>query len=84
MINYAIIQATEIPKLDFTQLCNDNANSLAYNNDKTLVIIKFKGKPPKTLQGVKSEVVNGKTIHTQQEIREIITNPINGWLMEQK
>lgn len=84
MINYAIIQATEVAKLDFTQLCNDNANSLTYSNDKTLVVVKFKGKLPKTLQGVKLEVINGNTVHTQQEIRSIITDPINGWILEQK
>ena len=84
MINYAIIRATEIPKLDFTQLCNDSAKSLTYNNDKTLAIVKFKGKLPKTLHGLKLKVVNGNTVHTQQEIRAIITNPANGWVMIQK
>tara|TARA_R100001129_G_C5161274_1_gene201927 strand:+ start:325 stop:555 length:231 start_codon:yes stop_codon:yes gene_type:complete len=61
-IKYVIINSSEVSSVDFSQVLEDSADTLRYNNNKTKTILKFKGETPSFL--------NGKTQYTNSEMLE--------------
>lgn len=61
-IKYVIINSSEVSSVDFSQVLEDSADTLRYNNNKTKTILKFKGETPFFL--------NGKTQYTNSEMLE--------------
>ena len=61
-IKYVIINSSEVSSVDFSQVLEDSADTLRYNNNKTKTNLKFKGETPSFL--------NGKTQYTNSEMLE--------------
>ncbi len=68
---YVIIDASEVSSVDFTQVCEDSADTVRYNLDNTKALVKFNGSTPSFL--------DGKTQYTHAEIRVILTDAAQGW-----
>ena len=68
---YVIIEASEVSSVDFTQVCEDSADTVRYNLDNSKALVKFDGSTPSFL--------NGKTQYTHAEIRAILTDDAQGW-----
>jgi len=66
MRNYVIIDASEVPSVDFSQVLETSADTLRYNvaGDKTFV--KYEGETPSFLVG--------KPSFSHSEILEILSN----------
>ena len=71
MINYAIVNKSELASFDFSKLLNNSANFIKTSNNGSKCIVKYKGSKPSFL--------DGKTIYTHSEILEITTNPSGEW-----
>ena len=74
MINYVIVNKSEIASFDFSKLLNTSADFLRTSNDGTKCIIKYQGDKPNFL--------DGKTIYTHAEILEITRNSSGDWYTE--
>ena len=61
---YVIITTSEVSSVDFSQIKEDSASTLRYNNDNTKTFVKFTGNIPSFLQD--------KTQYTNSEILEIL------------
>ena len=68
---YVIIEASEVSSVDFSQVCEDSADTVRYNLDNNKALVKFDGSTPSFL--------NGKTQYTHTEIRAILTDEAQGW-----
>ena len=68
---YVIIEASEVSSVDFSQVCEDSADTVRYNLDNTKALVKFDGSTPSFL--------NGKTEYTHAQIRAILTDEAQGW-----
>tara|TARA_R100001509_G_scaffold162314_1_gene133610 strand:+ start:417 stop:671 length:255 start_codon:yes stop_codon:yes gene_type:complete len=68
---YVIIDASEVSSVDFSQVCEDSADTVRYNLDNSKALVKFDGSTPSFL--------NGKTQYTHTEIRSILTDEAQGW-----
>lgn len=62
---YAIINASEVSSVDFSQVNQTSASSLRYSVDNSQTFVKFDGDTPSFL--------SGKTLYTHSEIRTILT-----------
>lgn len=67
MRNYVIIEASEVPSVDFNQVLEASADALVYSLDGTKTIVKYEGTQPSFLIG--------KTEYTHAEILSIIEGP---------
>ena len=74
MINYVIVNKSEIASFDFSKLLNTSADFLRTSNDGTKCIVKYQGDKPNFL--------DGKTIYTHAEILEITRNSSGDWYTE--
>jgi len=61
---YVIIEADEVDNVDFSQVVENNANSIRYKADNSQAIIKFEGDTPSFLEG--------KTQYSHSEILAIV------------
>ena len=61
---YVIIEASEVDNVDFSQVVENNANSIRYKADESQAIVKFEGDPPSFLEG--------KTQYSHSEILAIV------------
>ena len=43
---YVIIDASEVSSVDFSQVCEDSADTVRYNLDNTKALVKFDGSTP--------------------------------------
>ena len=68
---YVIIEASEVSSVDFSQVCEDSADTVRYNLDNSKALVKFDGSTPSFL--------NEKTQYTHTEIRAILTDEAQGW-----
>mgnify|MGYP001257036098 FL=1 len=68
---YVIIEASEVSSVDFSQVCEDSADTVRYNLDNSKALVKFDGNTPSFL--------NEKTQYTHTEIRAILTDEAQGW-----
>ena len=64
MRNYVIIDASEVPSVDFDQVMETSADTLRYNVAGTQTFVKFEGDTPSFLEG--------KTANTHSEMLEIL------------
>ena len=48
---YVIIEADEVASVDFSQVVENNANSIRYKADDSQAIVKFEGDTPSFLEG---------------------------------
>ena len=74
MINYVIVNKSEIASFDFSKLLNTSADFLRTSNDGTKCIVKYQGDKPNFL--------DGKTIYTHAEILEITSASSGDWYTE--
>ena len=68
---YVIIEASEVSSVDFSQVCEDSADTVRYNLDRSKALVKFDGSTPSFL--------DGKTQHTHAQIKTILTDEAQGW-----
>ena len=68
---YVIIDASEVSSVDFSQVCENSADTMRYNLDKTKALVKFDGSTPSFL--------TGKTEYTHSQIKAILTDVPQGW-----
>jgi len=61
---YVIIEASEVDSVDFSQVVENNANSIRYKADDSQAIVKFQGDTPSFLEG--------KTQYSHSEILAIV------------
>ena len=61
---YVIIEASEVDSVDFSQVVENNANSIRYKADESQAIVKFEGDTPSFLEG--------KTQYSHSEILAIV------------
>ena len=64
---YVIIEASEVDSVDFSQVVENNANSIRYKADDSQAIVKFEGDTPSFLIG--------KPQYTREEILSILSGP---------
>jgi hypothetical protein len=67
MRNYVIIEASEVPSVDFNQVLEASADALVYSLDGTKTIVKYEGTQPFFLLG--------KTEYNHAEILSILEGP---------
>ena len=72
-MRYVIINSGEVYKVRFSEVIETSQYTLRYSMDTTETIVKFEGDTPSFL--------DGKTQYTQTQMREIINNPENGWIL---
>lgn len=61
---YVIIEASEVDSVDFSQVVENNANSIRHKADDSQAIVKFEGDTPSFLEG--------KTQYSHSEILAIV------------
>ena len=61
---YVIIEASEVDNVNFTQVVENNTNSIRYKADDSQAIVKFQGDTPSFLEG--------KTQYSHSEILAIV------------
>ena len=64
MRNYVIIDASEVPSVDFNNVLETSADTLRYNLAGSQTFVKFEGDTPSFLEG--------KTANTHSEILTIL------------
>ena len=64
MRNYVIIDATEVPNVDFSQVCETSADTLRYSVAGDQTFLKFEGEAPSFLEG--------KVQYSHSEMLEIL------------
>lgn len=67
MRNYVILEASEVPSVDFNQVLEASADALIYSLDGTKTIVKYEGTQPFFLLG--------KVEYSHAEILDIISGP---------
>lgn len=72
-MRYVIINSGEVYKVRFSEVIETSQYTLRYSMDTSETIVKFEGDTPSFL--------DGKTQYTQTQMREIINNPENGWIL---
>jgi len=65
--NYVIIDASEVPSVDFDQVAETSIDTLRYSLDGTKTFVKYEGTQPSFL--------SGKTEYTHSEILAILAGP---------
>jgi len=71
MINYIILDCSEIDKVNFDEILITSIDTLRLNNDATKTIIKWIGEEPTFV----SELLSKSVIYTNEEILEILNQP---------
>ena len=65
--NYVILNDSDIPSIDFSQVMETSADTLRYSVDGSQTFVKFEGSTPSFLEG--------KTQSTYSEILTILAGP---------
>jgi len=71
-MKYVTILAEQIASVDFSQVLETSEDTLRYNNDRSLALLKFEGETPSFLEG--------KTTYDYEEIMQILDSP--DWTQE--
>ena len=66
-MKYVTILAEEVANVDFNQVLETSEDTLRYNNDRSLALLKFDGDTPSFLEG--------KTTYDYEQIMEILDSP---------
>lgn len=64
---YVILDAVDVPSIDFSQVMETSADTLRYSLDGSQTFVKFEGSTPSFL--------DGKTQYTHSEILTILAGP---------
>tara|TARA_R100000664_G_scaffold31914_1_gene46074 strand:+ start:4333 stop:4554 length:222 start_codon:yes stop_codon:yes gene_type:complete len=70
---YVIINSDDVDTVRFSEVVESSQHTLRYSMDTSETIVKFEGDTPSFLEG--------KTQYTKNQMREIINNPENGWIL---
>ena len=70
-LKYAIINASEVSSMDFSQLSTTSQDTMRYNVAEDKAIVKFTGNTPSFL--------SGKTIYSHSEILTVVNNTGGEW-----
>ena len=73
-MKYVTILAEQVASVDFNQVLETSEETLRYNNDRSLALLKFNGDTPSFLEG--------KTTYDYEQIMEILDSP--EWTQEDK
>jgi hypothetical protein len=68
---YLIIPSTEVPKVDFSQVCETSAETLRFSIDQTKTFIKWDGEAPTFIV----DILGAEGPYTNPEILEILNGP---------
>ena len=68
---YLIIPATEVSKVDFTQVCETSAETLRFSTSGDKTFIKWDGESPSFV----ADIVDAEGPYTYSEILEILSGP---------
>jgi len=71
-MKYVTILAEQVANIDFNQVLETSEETLRYNNDRSLALLKFEGNTPSFLEG--------KTTYDYEQIMEILDSP--DWTQE--
>ena len=71
-MKYVTILAEQVANVDFNQVLETSEETLRYNNDRSLALLKFEGDTPSFLEG--------KTTYDYEQIMEILDSP--DWTQE--
>jgi hypothetical protein len=71
-MKYVTILAEQVANVDFNQVLETSEETLRYNNDRSLALLKFDGDTPSFLEG--------KTTYDYEQIMEILDSP--DWTQE--
>jgi len=66
-MKYTLILAEQVASVDFNQVLETSEETLRYNNDRSLALLKFEGDTPSFLEG--------KTTYDYEHIMEILDSP---------
>ena len=66
-MKYVTILAEQVASVDFNQVLETSEDTLRYNNDRSLALLKFDGDTPSFLEG--------KTTYDYEQIMEILDSP---------
>ena len=66
-MKYVTILAEQVASVDFNQVLETSEETLRYNNDRSLALLKFNGDTPSFLEG--------KTTYDYEQIMEILDSP---------
>ena len=66
-MKYTLILAEQVASVDFDQVLETSEETLRYNNDRSLALLKFEGNTPSFLEG--------KTTYDYEQIMEILDSP---------
>ena len=66
-MKYVLILAEQVQSVDFNQVLETSEETLRYNNDRSLALLKFEGDTPSFLEG--------KTTYDYEQIMEILDSP---------
>tara|TARA_R100001163_G_C4922756_1_gene102223 strand:- start:338 stop:556 length:219 start_codon:yes stop_codon:yes gene_type:complete len=66
-MKYVTILAEQVANVDFNQVLETSEETLRYNNDRSLALLKFDGDTPSFLEG--------KTTYDYEQIMEILDSP---------
>ena len=66
-MKYVIILAEQVADVDFNLVLETSEETLRYNNDRSLALLKFNGDTPSFLEG--------KTTYDYEQIMEILDSP---------
>ena len=68
---WVIIDKDEVSSVDFSQVLENSADTLRYNNDKSKAFVKYDGSQPSFL--------SGKTEYTHSQILAILNDESGEW-----
>jgi hypothetical protein len=71
---YVILDANEIGAIDFSQVQENSASTVRYNNDNSKFFVKFDGATPSFL--------DGKTQYDRSQIRTLLTTEGSEWYID--
>tara|TARA_R100000655_G_scaffold1461_5_gene5604 strand:+ start:1069 stop:1287 length:219 start_codon:yes stop_codon:yes gene_type:complete len=71
-MKYTLILTEQVASVDFNQVLETSEETLRYNNDRSLALLKFEGDTPSFLEG--------KTTYDYEQIMEILDSP--DWTQE--
>tara|TARA_R100000781_G_scaffold71709_1_gene44939 strand:- start:240 stop:458 length:219 start_codon:yes stop_codon:yes gene_type:complete len=71
-MKYLTILVEQLSSVDFDQVLETSEDTLRYNNDRSLALLKFEGDTPSFLEG--------KTTYDYEQIMEILDSP--DWTQE--
>ena len=71
---WVIIDKDEVSSVDFSQVLENSADTLRYNNDKSKTFVKYEGSQPSFL--------SGKTEYNHSQILAILNDENGEWYID--